>query len=182
MLSQLPLKRRGLTEFTYSRFLVPWLCGFQGRAVFMDADMVVVGDIADLFAQGGMNAVSVMQEQKRFEWASMMLFNCGACLRLRPEFVEDEKNKLFDFEWAPSVGSITSEWNHCVGYAEPAEAALYHFTQGLPCFHETAGLPEDQFWHQERAALTGTVSWKELMGGSVHAEPVLRRMLKRYQS
>lgn len=179
MLSQLPLKRRGLTEFTYSRFLVPWLCGFKGMAVFMDADMVVVGDIKELFdSASSLNAVSVVQDQMRFEWPSMMVFSCGCCLQLTPEFVDDEKNKLFDFEWAPSVGDLPAHWNHCVGYAEPKEAAMYHYTQGLPCFPETAGLEEDVYWHQERAALTGTVTWKELMGRSVHAEPVIRRWLK----
>jgi len=44
MLPKLPITRRGLTEFTYSRYLVPYLCGYEGSAVFMDADIVVTGD------------------------------------------------------------------------------------------------------------------------------------------
>lgn len=180
ILGQLPIKRRGLTEFTYSRFLVPYLCGFKGRAVFMDADMAVTGDIADLFECAPMAAVSVMQKQPAFEWASVMLFTCGACQRLTPEFVDDKANPLFDLAWAPSVGELPERWNHCVGYQEPKDADLYHYTQGLPCWHESRGLPEDEVWDAESAAMLHTVSWKELMGGSVHREPVLRRMLKRY--
>lgn len=180
ILSQLPIKRRGLTEFTFSRFLVPYLMGFAGRAVFMDADMVVTGDIADLFDTADMSAVCVMQDQPRFEWASMMLFNCGACRRLSPEFIEDPKNALFDLEWAPYVGALPARWNHCVGIQEPTEADLYHFTQGLPCWHETRGLPEDAVWDAESAAMLHTVTWRELLGKSVHREPVLRRMLERY--
>jgi len=180
ILSQLPIKRRGLTEFTYSRFLVPYLCGFKGKALFLDADMVVTGDIAELFELGGMNSVSVMQEQPKFEWASAMLFNCGACLQLTPEFIDDEQNKLFDLAWAKYVGALPKEWNHCVGYMEPADAHLYHYTQGLPCFHETKGLAEDGVWEDARRKANGTVSWNELMGNSVHREPVLRRMLGRY--
>jgi hypothetical protein len=179
VLSQLPIKRRGLTEFTYSRFLVPYLCGFKGKAVFMDADMAVTGDIAELFEHGGMNAVSVMMDQPKFEWASLMLFNCGACLRLTPEFIDDEKNKLFDLDWAPYIGSLPQEWNHCVGYEEPREAKLYHYTQGLPCFYETIGLPEDGVWNDERKAMLHSVPWKELMGRSIHAEPVLKRLYQR---
>ena len=38
ILSQLPITRRGLTEFTFSRFLVPWLTGFKGKSMFMDQD------------------------------------------------------------------------------------------------------------------------------------------------
>lgn len=180
ILRQLPIKRRGLTEFTFSRFLVPYLCGFKGRAVFMDADMVVTGDIAELFESDDMNAVSVMQDQPAFEWASVMVFNCGSCLRLTPEFIDDEKNKLFDLAWAPYVGKLPQEWNHCVGYQEPKEAKLYHYTQGLPCWPETRGLPEDAAFDEEVDLLTGSVSWNDLMGQSVHREPVLRRMLRRY--
>ena len=33
-LNQLPLKRRGLTEFTYSRYMVLYLCGYEGEALF----------------------------------------------------------------------------------------------------------------------------------------------------
>ena len=180
ILSQLQIKRRGLTEFTFSRFLVPHLCDYQGSAVFMDADMVVTGDVAVLFDTDDMSAVCVMQDQPRFEWASVMLFNCGACRRLTPEFIDDPENALFDLAWAPYVGTLPARWNHCVGMREPAEADLYHFTQGLPCFPETAGLPEDAAWHRENEALVQSVSWQELMGSSVHRDPVLRRMLKRY--
>ena len=38
MIDQLPLTRVGLTTFTFSRFLVPWLCDYQGWALFMDCD------------------------------------------------------------------------------------------------------------------------------------------------
>ena len=73
LLDQLPITRRGLTGFTYSRWLVPWLCGFRGKALFMDADMIVRADVAELFALDDMSAVSVMQEQERFEWPSLMV-------------------------------------------------------------------------------------------------------------
>jgi len=42
ILSTLPITRRGLTPFTFSRFLVPWLCNYQGHALFLDADMFLV--------------------------------------------------------------------------------------------------------------------------------------------
>ena len=32
------------TEFTYPRFLVLDLCDYQGKAVFMDCDMLCLGD------------------------------------------------------------------------------------------------------------------------------------------
>lgn len=178
VLSQLPIKRRGLTEFTYSRFLVPYLCNYEGLAVFMDADIVVKGDIKELFDAADGSAVQVMKAQPKFEWASVMLFNNEKCRVLTPEFIERDPD-LFGLEWAPVVGEIPDEWNHCVGYQEPKEAKLYHYTQGIPVWHETKGLPEDQAWLEEAALITKTVSWKELMGKSVHAQTTLKRLFQR---
>lgn len=176
ILRQLPITRRGLTSFTWSRFLVPYLCGYLGRAVFMDADIVVKGDIAELFAQAdAQTCVHVMQEQARFEWASVMLFNNYMCRNLTPEFIETDSNP-FDLAWARGrVGTLPAGWNHCVGYQQPKAAKLYHYTQGLPCLEESSGLPEDEHWHEEFDAMVDTCSWHELMGNSVHAPVVMRR-------
>lgn len=170
-LSQLPITRRGLTEFTFSRFMVPWLCDFKGKAVFMDADMIVTGDIAELFEYAGMNAVSVMAEQERFEWPSVMLFNCGACRQLTPEFVQDPKNQLFDLKWAPYVGTFPPEWNQIVGYGPTdPNAKLWHYTRGIPVWEQTQGLPEDDKWFDELEAANSTCAYEDLMGKSIHAE------------
>jgi hypothetical protein len=170
-LKQLPIKRRGLTEFTYSRFLVPWLCEFKGRAVFMDADIVVVGDIAEMFAVGDMSAVCVNQEQERFEWPSVMLFNNSACRRLTPEFIEDPKNRLFDFEWAPYVGKLPKVWNQIIGYGpSDPHAKLLHYTRGVPVWPETQGEVEDGIWFDELERANYTCDYASLMGQSIHAE------------
>jgi lipopolysaccharide biosynthesis glycosyltransferase len=181
MLHQLPITRRGLTEFTYARWLTPWLCNFKGKALFMDADMIVRGDIAELFEYGGMNAVSVMQEQERFEWPSMMLFNCAACHVLTPEYVEDPKNKLFPLDWAPYVGELPSDWNHCVSYMDPLraqKAKLIHYTAGLPVWEETQGNPEDDYWFKELEHANSTCSYNDLMAKSVHHERVIKPKLE----
>lgn len=179
-LSELPITRRGLTEFTYSRFLVPWLSGYAYQSVFMDADIVVRGDIAELFRCVDLTcAVQVMQEQARFEWASVMLFNNHKCQNLTPEYVQDEANNLFDLAWASKIGTLPPEWNHCVGYTEPKDAKLYHYTQGIPCWYETRGQPEDIHWLEEHKDMLRTCSWRELMSESVHAVPVAKRVLRR---
>lgn len=184
MLRQLPIKRRGLTEFTFSRFLSPYLCGFKGKSVFMDADMVVNGDVHELFDLiSDETDVSVMKNQAKFEWASVMLFNNERCSVLTPEFIDNETNKLFDFAWAKTVGSLPDEWNHCVGYTSPrTDAKLYHYTQGIPVWDEVRGLPEDEIWDRAHAKMNGTVSWKALMGESVHAKHVVERLVMRLTS
>jgi hypothetical protein len=179
-LDQLPVKRRGLTEFTFSRFLVPYMCGFRGKALFLDADMLVTGDIAELFAiPDWASPVMVNKKQDKFEWASAMLFNCDRCTELTPQFVANEKNALFDFAWTQKIGEFPPEWNHAVGYADPdVETKLYHYTQGIPCWAETRGV-EDKPWVDAFKDMVKTCSWAELLGSSVHAKHVHNRLKKR---
>lgn len=177
ILRQLPLKRKGLTNFTYSRFLVPYLMGFKGWALFVDPDMVVTGDIVELFRCADPEAdVMVNTQQPEFEWGSAMLFNCEKCSVLTPEYIEDRANPLFDLKWAKTVRPFPPEWNFCVRYTEPAPAKLYHFTEGIPAWKETAGAPEDVHWEREHKVMNSTVRWAELMGGSIHAERTLKRI------
>jgi hypothetical protein len=175
-LKTLPIKRRGLTEFTFSRFLVPYLCGYQGYGLFLDADMVVTGNIAELFKvpkPGDTYQVYVNKNQKPFEWASAMLFDCSMCEVLTPEFIDNPKNPLMDFKWCEStgVGSFHEEWNWCVPYSGTNEnAKLYHFTQGTPNWRETRGKLEDKYWNDAYKAMIHSVTFKELMGESVHVQ------------
>lgn len=177
-LDTLPIIRRGLTSFTFSRFLVPWLSGFTGKSIFMDADVLVTGDIAELetFVDGG-HDVHVMKDQPRFEWPSVMLFDNERCTTLTPEYIDDTANSLFDFKWAKSVGSFPPNWNRCVGYAtDHKSASLYHFTQGIPVWPETRGnFREDDLWLKQFRHANSTCPWAELMAKSVHANSTLKR-------
>ena len=172
VLNQMPVKRRGLTEFTYSRFLVPWLCNYQGRALFMDADIAVAGDVSELFRELGHGfSAAVMQNQERFEWASVIFFNCFNCRALSPSYVANDKNAMFDMKWADhGLGELPPEWNHCVHYMQPKKAKLYHYTAGLPCWPETRNTEEAEVWGAEFLEAFSTCSWQELMGNSVHAK------------
>ena len=176
-LNQLPMQRRGLTEFSFSRYIVPHLCGYSGKAIFMDADMLCLGDIYELdsICSVQLSAVCVSKNKLRFEWSSLMYFNNAYCKKLSIKEIEEGNPQTL--EWAPSVGEIPGEWNHLVGYDEPRpDAKLVHFTQGLPCFKETKGCEYEAEWQEETRNTMGTVSWQEIMGGSVHAKPVLERL------
>ena len=43
-------KEDGSTEFSFSRFLTPYLSGYTGQSMFIDCDMIVRCDIAEVFA------------------------------------------------------------------------------------------------------------------------------------
>lgn len=178
MLPQLQVKRRGLTEFTFSRYLVPWLCDYEGHALFMDSDVLVRGDISLLpwdhsaaVAMVPHKASALHPEQNlAFERASVMLFNNAQCRMLGPEYVENGHPQKF--EWIPrdTYYPLEAAWNHLVGYDKPNSAAkIAHFTMGIPLFDETV---KDEFcdeYHRIVSEMNGSVPWRELMGNSVHA-------------
>ena len=182
VLNTLPIKRVGLTPFTYSRFLVPLLCDYQGSALFLDADMLLTDDIKKLFDHFDPECdVSVVKNTKRFEWASVMLFNNEKCKVLTPEYIENGTG-LHTITWANKIGDIPAEWNFLSGYDEkPAELPkLIHYTQGLPCFPEMKKVDYNEQWLNTHSEMNSAKSWTELMGPSVHAVEVNGVRLPKY--
>lgn len=143
-----------LTDFSYSRFIVPALCGYKGWALFMDGhDMILREDIAKLWAlRDDKYAVMVVKHPEftgkhsfrgkaiptypRFNWSSVMLFNNVKCKALTPEYVNTaDYYNLHQFKWLRDneIGELPNTWNHLVGYYQPRkDAAIVHFTLGVP--------------------------------------------------
>lgn len=174
-LPTLPLERAGLTPFTFTRFLVPRMQKDGGWALFLDSDMLAVGDVAELFELvDDQYAAMVVKNPRQFEWASLIMFNCGHAANdvLTPEYVEDEVSPLFKFGWMKpeELGALPSEWNHLVGYDQPREdAKLVHYTMGIPVYDETKMSEYADQWNQVHQAINSTVPWAALMAQSVHA-------------
>lgn len=187
-LPQLPYKRQGLTPFTFSRFLVPWLCDYEGWALFLDIDMLVMGDISQLFQLADDKyTVMVSKNEKRFEWASAMLFNCAKNKILTPEYLE-KADGLHQIKWCneDEIGDFPRDWNHLVGYDKCRSfdnpPKLVHYTQGIPAFSETFDSEFAKEWHKEHELMNGTWPWENLMGNSVHAVTLNGRKVPRYRA
>lgn len=178
ILPQLPITRTGLTQFTYTRYAVPALCGFRGKALFLDSDMLCLGNIGELFAMEFEESVAVVTNKERFEWPSMMLFNCDGCTDLSIQYINDETTKPQSFNWARNgVASLPSEWNHCVGYDEPCEGVkLVHYTMGTPGFKERRKCEYAQEWFDELESMTFQASILEIHGRSIHMPRILGDM------
>lgn len=186
VLETLPMARRGLTPFTFSRFLVPHLCDYKDVAIFMDADILVRGDITELFDTARASkdaAVLVNKAQPEFEWASVILFNNEhpSNAKLTPAFIDETSVPLHRIKWCPDeeVHGFPAEWNVCVGYETvPPDAKLVHFTQGVPYWFETRDQPYGDEWRQVLIdAGSMDISWFGLMGSSVHADAVIKRLM-----
>lgn len=164
------------TEFSFSRFLTPYLCNYEGWAIFADCDMLMLDDVARLWAlRDERFAVQVVKHahvpkedvkflgavQTRYEkknWSSVMLMNCARCTALTPEYVNKASGlELHQFKWLEGdhlIGEIPSAWNHLVGYDAPrADASLVHFTIGGPYFEEYRGCEYAESWRSERSAM-----------------------------
>ena len=182
----LPITREGLTPFTYTRFLVPWLCGYEGLALFIDADILFVADPVDLFAvaEGEGRSVWVRNaEGYEFERAAVMLFDCAHPdnSKLTPEHIDDAKACPAPhlIGWTGAVGPLGPEWHHLVGYDVPnPNAKLIHFTQGVPAWPETFAcewseewlrMAQVAVWPWAMKTVEAQLPWQALMGRSVHA-------------
>ena len=169
----LPIRRCGLTTFTFTRYLVPWMCHYEGWALFLDADMLARADVTKLWdLRESRYDVMLVKNRIRCEWPSLMMFNCENCHRLTPEWVEDEKNQPAALQWAKEIGELPTEWNHAIGYdPRNSDAKMAHFTQGVPVWKETKGSEFAEEWWAVARQMASSVEHHELMGRSVHVQP-----------
>jgi hypothetical protein len=161
------------TDFSFSRFLVPLLSGYEGWSIFMDCDMLARDDVVKLHAlRDERYAVMVVkhdhspretvkflhQPQSRYEkknWSSVMLFNNARCRALTQDYVNTATGlELHQFKWLDDeslIGALPSGWNHLVGYDPPrTDASLVHYTLGGPYFAEYRNCEYAAEWFAER--------------------------------
>jgi len=164
------------TDFSFSRFLTPYLSGYEGWSVFMDCDMLMLDDVAKLWdLRDDRYAVLAVKhdhrpsETRKFldqpqtaygkkNWSSVMLFNNARCRALTTECVNTASGlELHQFKWLDNdalIGELPHRWNHLVGYDAPTPGvSLVHFTQGGPYFPEYADCEYAGEWRAARDAM-----------------------------
>lgn len=154
-------QRDGTNAFIYERFMVPYLCGYAGWAIFADgSDMLFRHDIAELWSlRDDRYAVAVVkhdyrtrhqskyvgtsmqsknEDYPRKNWSSLILWNCGhkAHRDLTPEYISDRDGAhLHRFGWLldEEIMALPAKWNVLVGEdGEEGPCAVAHFTLGIP--------------------------------------------------
>ena len=164
------------TEFTFTRFLIPYLNDYQDWALFIDCDFVAIHDIAKLVARiKDQYAVmcahhdytpteetkmdgQVQHQYPRKNWSSMMLINCAHPSNkvITPDVVNDETKTgayFHRFSWLKDseVGQVSHEWNWLVGwYKEPKDGhpRFLHYTEGGPWFKEYRNCEYNYEWYE----------------------------------
>jgi hypothetical protein len=176
------------TEFTYSRFLVPYLSNYEGISVFVDDDFVFKNSILDLFyfvspdspvacvkhdfkeskteKMGGLKNTSYDKKL----WSSMMVFNNAHpdCKKLTPDIINTcDGQYLHQFKWASSVDAIPNKYVWTEGYSDITDierSHSVHYTHGGPWIDgmEVSDIEGLVFYYQ--AALGGSkkINWGEV--------------------
>lgn len=168
-------------EFSFTRFLVPYLCGYQGQGIFFDCDMMLRTDIVEIFeamkAQPG-KAVYVVKhtyeprhdvkylntvqyKYPRKNWSSVVLWDCEHTKNkfVTPDFVNTaEALDLHRFTWLndEEIGDLDVRWNWLVGEYDdpPADVKNVHWTVGGPYFNEFKNVDFSDEWRNESALMS----------------------------
>ena len=187
--------RIGGTNFGFVRFMVPSMCNYQGRAVYMDADQLVFQDMKGLFEQiDDDHAVACVQNAEGFfgkkaveacNQTSVMVLNCDKLRDWNPDSVFDNvvpnRTELADgqihyrdfmkLDWMdPSrVQSLDPTWNHFNIIRD--DTKLVHFSHVRSQPWKNPKHPLTETWGQwlVEAMRAGYLSrfrlWREIMKG-----------------
>jgi len=175
-----PRESKQSNEFSFSRFLVPYLCNYEGQGIFFDCDQMLRTDIAEIFSvineQPG-KAVYVVKhtyeprndvkylntiqyKYPRKNWSSVVLWNCEHIKNqvVTPEFVNSaEALALHRFTWLEDneIGELDVKWNWLVGEYDnpPKDVKNVHWTIGGPYFNENKNIAFAKEWFIERDAM-----------------------------
>lgn len=166
------------TEFSFTRFLTPFLAGEDATwALFCDDDFLFLDDISRLFTYADpryavmcvkhrhnpteeikMNS-KVQTIYRRKNWSSLTLWNCKhpATKALTIKDVNERTGQwLHAFEWLEDkdIGEIPEEWNFLAGVSPtttcvPHALRAIHYTLGGPWFDEWKGRDLSALWEAE---------------------------------
>lgn len=143
-------RNRPRTGFSFHRFLIPKLCGFRGRALYLDADMQVFADAAELcdIPFGRQKVLCTFQERRPGAWEhdqhfqpgrqlSVMLLDCSRLDWDIDDIVRgldrgryDYRRLMFDLCLVPpeEIGDrIPPAWN-CLEWFDAQTTKLLHYT------------------------------------------------------
>lgn len=168
-----PNDARASTEFTFTRFLVPYLNQYKGWAMFIDCDFLALADVRELYElRDDSKAVQVVQHDytpkqgmkmdgqtqhvyPRKNWSSAILFNCEhyGNMSLGPDMVNSRHpGYLHQFKWLDDddIGELPYQWNYLEGTYTSADAKFVHYTLGGPWFENWQDVEYAQEWRDER--------------------------------
>jgi lipopolysaccharide biosynthesis glycosyltransferase len=175
------------TGFSFSRFCIPKLAGYQGKAIYMDADMLVFKDIQELWNIPFDGAKIVIQQEVKFEeettrkigapkrrkkQCAVMLLDCERLDWDIERIVADMDEGKYDYESlmydlcilgdSEIKFGVPFEWNSLEHY--DSETRLIHYTDVYTQPWTYAGNKLGYLWYNEVRLMlkTGVLKWDQL--------------------
>jgi hypothetical protein len=170
----LKVKYQNRTEFSNYRFLIPELCGGEGRAIWLDSDMICLADIGELFdtAMDGCDFLAAPETNAGpGSWAlSVMLIDCSRC-RFDIEMVFREIDQglysYTDFHQMRSrflarhpyrIGGLSRSWNMLDRHDDQTKIIHYTGLYTQPWKYRDHPYGELWFRYFNEARMVGDVS------------------------
>lgn len=148
-------QNRGRTTFSFQRFIIPEECGFTGRAIYLDSDMIVLADIAELFDSPFPEGVKVLSTADNWQTA-VLLIDCSVGWRVGDLIDSLDRGdctyqQLMNCRTPALSGgfarTLHAGWNH--GDYMNSETRLLHFTAMATQPWLRAGHPFSRTWERE---------------------------------
>lgn len=176
----LKLKYRNITEFSLYRYLIPQLCNYQGKAIYIDSDVICLTKIDELF-DTPLNGCDFLAKQDAYShvgnnlWAlSVMLIDCEKCRFDLETYYREIDRGLYsvkDFAcMSPSflahhpyqIGRLDPRWN-VLDYAD-RDTKLIHYTNLHTQPWKHPHHPYGRLWfdYLKRAISTGYVTRQDI--------------------
>jgi hypothetical protein len=163
------------TEFFYSRFLVPHLCGYRGTALYLDSCMLCLGDISEIAAldmnsfalrvvkhdvshsASGKTSRIPLAASVRSGWSSVMLLNCEQLSLWTKDVVETATaGYLHRFDDIPEdkIGELPGNW-HSLQRIDH-DTKMFRWTTGGPWLEQNRECVHADVWQKARAEMCAT--------------------------
>lgn len=140
----LSVKYQNVTEFSNYRFIIPELCSHSGRAIWLDSDMICLGDVSDLFHMP-MGDADFLAKAEAYgasetrQWGlSVALFDCTRCGFDVAKYFDEIGQGLYSYgdlhqmtsnflqRHAFRIGALDPKWNEFDRH--DADTKLIHYT------------------------------------------------------
>ena len=166
------------TPFSVFRWAVPHVCNYEGKAIYMDVDMIARADIAELWNQHiPLGKAMLWKDEKH---SCVMLFDCAAMKGVMPPFEQMRRKHggysvYRDVNARPAANRFIGDWNCLDGGNYPTlddpDIKIIHFTRVETQPHLKWALPRlkaagMQHWNRQAQGIAARAQGRAATGRS----------------
>ena len=173
-----PVDLKQSNEFSFTRFLVPYLSEYKGVSIYFDCDMMLRTDIAEVLQEVNDKPVYLVKHDyipkdkykylgtkqynyPRKNWSSFVVWNCGHNSNkiVTDSFVNTvSAAELHQFKFLKDneIGELDVRWNWLVGEYNnpPDDVKNVHWTIGGPWFTKYKDVDFADEWLQLKGGMS----------------------------